>query len=153
MRVQLDTVLPCSYEKAVAEVKTPRLLIHIAHPLVSFEPTDGTVVPTNWEEKTYWFRLKLFGFIPCGKQAVRITFHEDDAAFRVRDNGYGRLIRRWDHWITIQRNSGNTLYRDTLDLDAGIITPLVWLFARVFYAHRQRRWGRLARSGFEYEKA
>jgi len=153
VRVQLETVLPCKFDKAIAEVKTTGLLMHTAHPFVSFAPANGTIIPTNWEEKTYWFRLKLFGVVPFGKQAVRITFHEDDEAFKIRDNGYSRLIRRWDHWITIQKSGSNTLYRDTLDLDAGFITLFVWLFARFFYAHRQRRWIRLAHAGFEYENA
>ena len=150
MQIDLSTVLPCSYARAVEEVKTPRLLLHIAHPLVSFKPADETAVPDIWEETTYWFHLKLFGFIPFGKQAVRITYEEAADTLRIRDNGYSRLIRRWDHWITIHNKNGQTLYRDTLDLDAGILTPVVWLFARAFYAHRQRRWIKLAQSGFEY---
>lgn len=151
VRIQLDTVLPCSYERAVAEVKTPGLLMHVAHPLLVFEPANESTIPGVWEEKTYWFRLKLFGVVPFGSQAVRVAFDEDAEGFRLRDDGYSRMIRRWNHLITIRRNNGDTLYRDTLDLDAGIITPIVWLFARVFFAHRQKRWRQLALSEFKYD--
>jgi hypothetical protein len=153
VQIQLDTVLPCSYERAVAEVKKPGLLSHVARPFVIFEPAGKTVVRDRWEEATYWFHLRLFGFLPFGTQAVCITFDEDANGFRLRDNGHSRLIRRWDHRITIRRENGHALYRDTLDLDAGLATPFVCLFARIFFAHRQRRWVGLAQSGFDYSKA
>ncbi|WP_207796488.1 hypothetical protein [Pseudohalioglobus lutimaris] len=149
----LDTTLACSYESAAMEVKTPSLLMYISHPLLVFEPVNGTVVPEVWEEKTYWFRLKLFGVVPLGTQVLRITFDEENAVFRFCDDGYSRLIRRWYHLIIIQGEGGVTQYRDTLDLKAGIATPFVWLFARVFFAHRQKRLRQIALSGFNYEEA
>lgn len=150
MHLQLETILTCDFERAVEEAQKPRLLSFVAHPLVGFEPVDGATLPTRWGDDTYWFRLKLFGFIPMGNQAVRATIQETADELIIQDNGYSRLIRRWDHRINIERRGGGTLYRDTLDLDAGVLTPLVWLFARVFFSHRQKRWRQLAQSGFEY---
>jgi hypothetical protein len=136
----------------VSEVKTPRLFVHVARPVLVFEPANGTSIPSIWEEKTYWFHLKFFGLIPIGAQAIVVTFEEESEVFKVRDNGYSQIINHWDHEITIQRKSGHTLYRDTLDVHAGIITPFVWLFARVFFAHRQRRLKKLVLSDFEYDE-
>ncbi len=153
MHLELDTRLPCSLEQAVAEVKQPRLLFHIARPMVYFAPCDGTVIPEQWRERTYWFQLKLLGILPFGKQAVRISFQERPGCFTVRDNGFSALIRKWDHRITITENNGEVIYRDQLELDAGILTPFVWVFARVFYGHRQSRWRKLAQSGFDYANA
>lgn len=66
------------------------------------------------------------------------------------DNGYSPLISKWDHLITAQEVNGGTLYRDSVTIKAGVLTPFVWLFARLFYAHRQRRWATLAANGFNY---
>jgi hypothetical protein len=148
LRLHLETTLPCSYERAVEEVKKPRLLMHIARPLLRFEPAKGTVVLESWEEETYWFRLFLFGVIPIGNQAVRITMQDGADTFRLRDNGCSRMIRRWDHRIAIRDANGATIYSDTVDLDAGLLTPVVWMFVRLFFVHRQKRWRQLARSGF-----
>lgn len=151
MRVRLSTPLTCRFEDAVEQVKTPRLLEHVAHPLVRFTPASSTTpLPGQWSESTYWVRLTLFGFIPFGKQAVRITFHEQPDRFQVRDNGYSRLIRRWDHWVTIEPSGDGCHYEDCIDVEAGVLTPVIWLFARIFYAHRQARWRKLAASGFQY---
>jgi hypothetical protein len=40
-------------------------------------------------------------------------------------------------------------------VSAGVLTPVVWLFAVLFYRHRhrQRRWRELAQSGFNYGDA
>jgi hypothetical protein len=59
--------------------------------------------------------------------------------------------RRWDHWIAIEPERRGTRYTDTVHIDAGLLTPLIVAFARIFYRHRQRRWRRLAKSGFAYD--
>jgi len=75
--------------------------------------------------------------------------HMDDAAIwpkKLRDNGYSALITTWDHWITVEPDGERgTRYRDEVEVKAGLLTPFVWLFAQVFYRHRQRRWRALAR--------
>lgn len=81
-----------------------------------------------------------------------ITYPQTENAqfFMLGDNGYSPLISKWDHLITAQEVNGGTLYRDSVTIKAGILTPFVWLFARLFYAHRQRRWATLAANGFNY---
>ena len=152
MQIDLATQLPCSLAEVIAEVRTPRLLRQVASPLLSFSPLAPTEFPTTWGEGTYWVKLKLFGVLPIGRQAIVITYPQAESAdtFMLRDNGYSPLIRRWDHLITAQEASGGTLYRDHVTIEAGILTPFVWLFARLFYAHRQRRWATLAANGFNY---
>jgi hypothetical protein len=70
--------------------------------------------------------------------------------YAVRDNGYGPLIKRWDHWIEINAEGTGTRYVDRVHIDAGVLTPLICGFARLFYAHRQRRWRRLVARNFDY---
>lgn len=91
----------------------------------------------------------LFGTIPLGWQAIRISLPEqlDDVRY-VRDDGYGPLIKRWDHWIAIGPEGDGTRYIDQVMIDAGPLTPVVAAFARIFYAHRQKRWRELAATNF-----
>lgn len=60
------------------------------------------------------------------------------------------MIPTWDHIITIAAVGSGTLYRDRVTIRAGLLTPAVWLFALLFYHHRQRRWRQLVRNGFDY---
>jgi hypothetical protein len=100
------------------------------------------------EQERFLVDLTLFGVLPFGKQWIVPTVHMDDAAKwpkKLRDNGYSALITTWDHWITVEPDGERgTRYRDEVEVKAGLLTPFVWLFAQVFYRHRQRRWRALA---------
>jgi hypothetical protein len=148
--VTLSTTLECTADEAWERVRTWPLLRHVAAPLIRFTPKGDTVFPVHWQPGEYRAWMWLFGVIPLGWQAVVISEPPPDGATRfIRDNGYSPLIRRWDHWIAITPMAeGTAHYVDRVDIDAGLLTPLVARFARVFYAHRQRRWRALARTGF-----
>ncbi len=150
MIVNLSTFLAAEPREVEAHLRTSRLLIYIASPLVKFTPYGATQLPERWEEGTYWVSLRLLGFIPLGKQAVVISYPESPGSFCLRDNGHGTLIKKWDHQITVDPSETGTLYRDQVTIEAGIFTFFIWAFAQLFYRHRQRRWRKLVASGFSY---
>lgn len=145
MRLRLATKLAVSAEAAAALVATPALLEHIAAPLVNFSPIDPPAFPQVWEERRYRVRVLLGGLVPLGYQWIDITRAEaPEGGFRMRDNGRGDLARKWDHRITISPDGDTSCsYVDEVDIEAGLLTPMVWSFALLFHAHRQRRWRRL----------
>jgi hypothetical protein len=153
MTVQLSTVLDAPSERIWAEVNRTVLHAYLTRPLLTFEPVDPPTLPDRWEEREYRVRMKLFGAVPLGWQIVKVERPATDGAKQhIRDNGRGALIRRWDHLITIEpAGPQRTRYTDRVEVEAGLLTPLVWAFARVFYAHRQRRWQHLVAHGFRYD--
>jgi hypothetical protein len=151
MLIDIATCLPCSASAAIEQVNSPALLLYIAKPLVTFTAIEPTQLPHKWTDGKYWVSMRLFGVIPLGRQAVVIS-HPKANTFMLRDNGYSALIERWDHTITIAPAVGGALYRDQVIIQAGVLTLFVWLFAQLFYRHRQRRWRQLARTGFNYTK-
>ena len=153
MKLDVSTVLPCTVDQAVSQVMTPRLLQYIASPLVSFESFDAAPLPDMWSAGTHWVSLTLFGFIPLGRQAIVISMPPADRGFALRDAGYSSLIPVWDHLITIESVASGILYRDRVDVQARVLTPIIWLFAQIFYRHRQRRLRQLVARGFEYGDA
>jgi hypothetical protein len=155
MLVERTASFSCSPEKCFAEVQTPRLMLHIASPLVQFAPIEPKSLPEQWEEKEYLVSVRLFGFLPVGRQWVSISGRDRSNELgrfyvELRDNGRGTLMSKWDHLITIQASGQGCSYTDRIEVKAGVITPLVWLFAWFFYRHRQRRWQRLIANGFAY---
>lgn len=149
MRVDIATYLPCTPALAIANVNSPQLLLHIAKPLVTFVAIEPPQFPVTWTEGTYRVSMRLFGIIPLGKQDIVIS-HPPGEVFTLRDNGRSALIKTWDHLITVTASGSGTLYRDQVTIEAGLLTPLVWLFALFFYSHRQRRWRQLVSAGFNY---
>jgi hypothetical protein len=148
MKVDVQTRISMTPEDVWQRVMIPELLIHIAAPLVRFRlvHSDG---PAQWADGSrHLVSIRLFGFLPFGDQWIVPSRHVDNAApwpKKLRDNGYSALIKTWDHWITVEPDGeGGTCYRDEVEVKAGLLTPLVWVFAQIFYRHRQRRWRALA---------
>jgi len=152
MRTRLTTVLDCPKERVWQEVQTARLLEYIATPLVRFEPLQPSRLPETWVEGKYLVRMKIFGWFSIGKQWVVISMPPAGKdGYQIRDNGYGDHISKWDHWITIEdAPEGKTRYTDQVDIEAGLLTSLIWLFSQAFYHHRQRRWRTLVHQSFQY---
>ena len=150
MKVSQSTIIDLSPENVWTEVQTAGLLVHIAWPLMRFVPVGGQPLEHFKPGGRYQVKLRLFGILPFGTQWIVTTIHEpanDEWPKRLRDNGYSALIDKWDHWITIGPDAnGGTQYTDDVEISAGILTPLIWAFAQVFYRHRQRRWRGLART-------
>ena len=150
MQIDLSVLLPCTTDVAVEYARQPRLLAHVAHPLIDFKPVGLPEFPPLWKKGKNWVNMRLFGVFPLGNQAVVITYPQHREGFAMRDNGHSHLIGTWDHLITIEKTHAGTLYRDRLVVQAGFTTPMIWLFAKIFFRHRQRRWVQLAKNGFAF---
>lgn len=151
MRVRLTTRLAAPPERVWDEVQTSRLLEHVAAPLVRFRATKPPELPAVWSDATYEVQMLVFGWLPAGRQLIRISRSAFGPARLLRDDGAGQLATMWDHTIRVEPGlGGGTEYTDIVEVRAGVLTPFVWIFAEVFYRHRQRRWRALVKRGFDY---
>lgn len=149
MKVDLSTKIDLPPETVWEELQTASLLMHIAWPLLRFVPVGTEPLEAFKPGGRYLVKLRLFGVLPCGAQWIVTSVHaaEEEWPKKLRDNGYSAMIRTWDHWITVRPSAdGSTDYRDEVEISAGLLTPIIWTFAQLFYRHRQRRWRGLART-------
>ena len=146
MRVYVESILACSPKAAWDEVQKSALLVEVARPLVSIKPLRGEALPERWREgTTVRCRTHLFGLVPFGTRTLYIERVDGDAR-EIQTREYDAVIRKWDHLIRVSdAGDGQTRYSDEIEIGAGLLTPLVWLFAAWFYRHRQRRWRGVAR--------
>ena len=129
----------CAVQQLFDAVCRSQSLHYVAHPMVSFVSSAAQPLPEKWHDGTYPVRLYLYGLVPLGTHHLVITV--DPKQLTVRDNGFSRLIQRWDHLITITPLANNRArYCDRLVIEAGMWTPIIGWFARRFYKHRQKRW-------------
>ena len=150
MKLCQNTVLNLPIDQVIDLVKTPRLLDFVATPLIKFIPTG--VFPLQWEANTdYTTTVLLFGLIPLGQQSIRIRIDPSkqiqNQSYVLVDDGQSALISKWYHQIVLQKIGHQTMYTDALEIRAGWLTFFVWLFAQIFYWHRQRRWQLLVSTG------
>lgn len=147
MRVFVQSTLPCDADRAWAEVQTSRLLHEICWPLIKLRPGAGdTAIADRWQAGgTNRLRTAMLGVIPLG---TRVLHWEsiDPTRREMQTREHDPLVRRWDHRIQVEPLApGQCRYTDDVEIDAGLLTWPVWLFAQVFYRHRQRRWRRVAK--------
>jgi len=146
MIADVSTILDCSATKAWNEVQKSSVLLHVIWPLVWLVPA-GVPFPEHWSEGlTIQCKLFIFGIIPIGVHTVHIE-KIDQKNHQIQSREHDPLVARWDHVISIKPlDDSRSIYRDTIDIDAGILTFVVWGSANLFYRHRQRRWRALAKT-------
>ena len=147
MRVYVRSVLDCSPLMAWNEVRKSSLLIEVMYPIARIEPVDRAEFPDRWVEgETVRCRSYLFGALPLGTRTIFLE-RIDHSAHEIQSRESDLVVHRWDHLIRIEATAvGQTLYSDSVEIEAGLLTLPVWLFASLFYRHRQRRWRRVARA-------
>ena len=67
----------------------------------------------------------------------------------LRDKGHGTFIQKWDHVIQVTNMEHGCTYTDTVDIEAGFLTPVITEFAWYFYRYCQKRWKTLDKNGLE----
>ncbi len=142
--VRRTSVFPAGRREIFARLQMLKTLQLVARPYATFTPVDPKA-PATWRPgstSSYYFRL--LGLIPFGTHKIHvIRFSETGGILTHECNEH---VPVWDHKITLRALSGgNCEYTDTVRIGAGWKTPLIYLWACCFYAHRQRKWIRLLR--------
>lgn len=147
MRVKISTRLSAAPGRVFEKLQQPALLVEIASPICIIEPVKPDHLPERWHvDREYTFRMTLFKVLPIGRHTIRLV-EIDTLNYRISSNESGKMVRVWNHLITLEEESdGSTTYTDDVEIEAGIRTPLIWLFAQLFYRHRQRKWRKIAGS-------
>lgn len=140
MIVQKTSVFPASQETVFQKLQRLETLQFIAKPYASFEPVGKT--QSVWSVgSTSSFRFKLFGLIPFGTHTIHIVRFDPDGISSKEGNEH---VPVWNHDITLVRlDDEHTKYTDCVEIKAGWKTIFIWLWANVFYTHRQRKWIRI----------
>lgn len=142
--VERSTRLEASADVVWAAVMTPHAFVHVVGGVLRFPPAErmdrafavGDVLE-GW--------LLVGGLLPVSRHRIEVV-DVDHARRRALTDERGGLVRTWRHELRVRPIDDATCrYTDRIDIDAGVVTPVVVGFARLLFAYRQRRWRRLAR--------
>ena len=144
MKVIISTTISTSAEKMWSELQKVSSLMHVAFPLLIFKSQDKNPLSEQWRiDQEYPLSIFLFGIIPLGKHVIKIL-KIDVQNMQILSNEFGLLVRTWNHLIKIEKIADHKIrYTDEIEIKAGMLTIGVWLFALIFYRHRQKRWKKL----------
>ena len=123
------------------ELQKVTSLMYVAFPIIAFKPSPETVLPDKWElNKTYELKLYFLNFIPFGKHFIEIVTIDHENKY-ILSNETGFLAKKWNHLLELKKiNTAKISYTDTIEIEAGLLSPFVWGFSHMFYRHRQKRW-------------
>lgn len=147
MKLHVTSVLPCTLEQAIAQVKRPELFSRISAPLIRILPEHPEHFPDTWEAGTYRVQLKLPGGLSFGTQTLILSYPPVSDGFILQDDGHSDRIHTWHHRLSLKACGDQTRYTDDIEVDAGSMTPAVWAFSQILYRHRHRQWRRLIATG------
>lgn len=113
-------------------------LEHVTRGLMGFQKL--TPASDLFEGKTLTVRFVFFHLFPAPWTHQLQVKHHDPARMEVLTHEQGGPITTWNHRIRVQHHPVGTHYTDEVDIQAGLLTPLVYLYAWGFYHYRQWRW-------------
>ena len=142
MIVRRTSVFPAKRDEVFARLQRLETLQFIAAPYASFTPVSGGD-DFQWRAGgVSAYRFRLFGLVPFGTHTIRIERFDKDI---IRSREGNAHVPVWNHRIALRDLGTETEYTDEVEIRAGWKTFFIWLSAKAFYAHRQRKWIRLLR--------
>ena len=142
--VDLETALSAPAPSVWRAVKTPGAFRTVTRGVLTMPVIKHR--EDEWREgETVTGWVFLFGFIPFSRHTLHFSAI-NNGAMTLSSRESGGLLRRWNHdIIVVATDDSRCNYRDSIDIDAGVFTPLVVLYAHWFYRIRQRRWRAFAK--------
>jgi hypothetical protein len=149
MIARITTSLSTNAERVFAAVQKTGTFLYITRGMLGFSGANKW--PATFDEgDELQTRMWFFHVIPGWRHYLRLV-SVDPAEMELHSNEHGGPIRKWNHRIKIEPATESSChYLDEIDIEAGILTPLIWLYAHVFYRYRQRRWRRLAATALSH---
>ncbi|MBX7168018.1 MAG: hypothetical protein K1X74_16910 [Pirellulales bacterium] len=146
MNLRLTTLLDTSAPRAWDALLCIETFTEVTRGLLGFRVLEGPPPTGNWEPGARWeLRIYLAGLLPAWRHELSIIAI-DPGTLTMRTRERGGPLRVWNHTLHLAPiDEQRCRYTDEVEIDAGLMTPLAWLIASVFFRYRQWRWRRLAR--------
>ena len=141
--IKICSEFPASVDEIWNMLRQMETLRYIAAPYVVFKPLKNAAL--IWKEgETSEFALRLFGFFNMGVHTINVI-QFDKETLTVFTNEGNKYIPTWNHRIMLRKTekAGFTSYCDEVEMSAGWKTPIVAVWGKMFYRHRQRKWLKL----------
>jgi hypothetical protein len=146
MLLRVNSIFPASIENIYEKIKKISTLQFIAAPYAYFEQIDTKNLSWQAGETSEYF-LFIFKFINIGIHTIKVIQFDTNEIYTKE---YNKSIPIWNHKIKMKKlNDYKTLYSDEVEIKAGIKTFFIYIWALLFYNHRQRKWKKLLQNSKE----
>lgn len=144
-KISVTSTFESTTDKIWERLLNINTLIEICKPKATFKSCSGKI-PEKWEiQKTYPFKLFIYGLIPMGRHEIVLELMDRENR-KIQSREHNKIVKVWNHLIKLEPfGTGETLYTDEVEIYAGIFTCFAARWSISFYKHRQRKWQRIAK--------
>jgi hypothetical protein len=143
--VRRETDLDAPAAPVWQAILQPATMLYVLKGLFSFPALVGRIDPISEGEVGRGWTL-LFHVVPFARWTIKVVRVDPDHKTIVT-NEHGGMIRVWNHTLHVDELApGRSRYTDSIELDAGPLTPVVAAGVGLIFSYRQRRLRRLARN-------
>lgn len=139
MKIRTTSLFPASGDIVWELLQKSSTLFFITKNWITFG--DREHFPERWHNHTVIYTT-VRPFAQSSNKPYKIIFITIDnnkLIMKTRESGAG--IKTWNHTMRVQSVSiDRCYYIDEVEAKAGILTPLLWLYIKLYYKHRHKRW-------------
>lgn len=142
MKAVISSTLPASQAEVWRRLKQTKTLFYVSRPWVVFANTS--LFPEEWSTgHDVITKVRPFGLGKGSRYHIHIErVFEKQHTILTREQG--GPIKTWNHTMEVARvDSEHCQYTDTVEVKAGALTPVLWLYVQLYYRHRHRCWRKL----------
>ncbi len=138
--VRVSSKLHASADEVWCRLLTKASFLFITQRMMTFSNHDTWSDPLFSSGMSISTHVRFFGRGPAMPHQIRIA-RVDHVEREIDTEESGGLVSTWDHRMRVTPISADeSLYADRIHLHAHWLTPLVWLYAWIYYRHRHKRW-------------
>lgn len=140
--VHIETTLPTDADRVWEAIQYPGTFLYVVRGLFRVPALEGRFDKFEAGEVG---TAGLWAPLPLYRHTIEVL-DVDHATRTITTHEHGGVIRSWNHTLHVEsRCPDQSRYHDTIEIDAGGLTPIVALIAKGIFAYRSRRLRRLVR--------
>jgi len=141
VKISVTTLFPYTIEKFW---EAEQLIEHtkmVTQPMTKLQVIQAPQSPYFIEDSTYILKPLSYGLFPIGGEHTIYIEEINHDEYYIQTREYNTIARVWDHRLSWEESDGNqVIYTDTIELYAGVMTPIFALYLRSFYKMRHKNW-------------
>ncbi len=141
VKIRVTTLFPYTKEEFW---EAEQLIEHtkmVTQPMTKLNVIKAPQSPYFIEDSTYILKPLSYGILPIGGEHTIYIEEINHDEYYIQTREYNSIAKVWDHRLSWEESGGDqVIYTDTIELYAGVLTPIFAQYLRSFYKMRHRNW-------------
>ncbi len=143
--VRVSTELAHPADKVWEKLKKRSTFLYITRPVLGYPGSEMWPEELFIAQTSISMRVSLLHALPSTPHEVEVVM-VDESSMQIETRERSGFVEDWEHCMRVDPiRSDRCRYTDSIEINAGWLTPAAWVFASVFYRYRHMRWRKFMR--------